>query len=83
MAFKIKYSGAHLPRGPLEPDVGLRPLIPWGEPLQMWSFSHLWVTHPALWDLTLLQSSSTSCYASFFIWLENLFSGGLWLFKNL
>ena len=37
LVFKAKCSGAHPGTGSLgwEPDVGLRPLIPWREPLQL------------------------------------------------
>ena len=29
-----------------EPNAGLRPLTPWGEPLQLWLFSCLWIACP-------------------------------------
>ena len=43
----------------VELDVGLRPLAPWGEPLQLWLTSHLCVTHPGVWVLTILQLCSS------------------------
>ena len=41
-----------------KPDVGLRPLTPWGEPLRLWLSSHLWVVSGWWVDLDCTASSS-------------------------
>ena len=53
-----------------ESGVGLGPLTPWAEPLQLRLSSDLWVAYPRLYVLTLCVchcSSYQSCCGSFFI----------------
>ena len=60
-----------------EPNMGLRLLTPWGEPLQLPLSSHLWVAYLGVWVLIILclfPSYHSHC-DSFFICLvvENIF----------
>ena len=70
MSIKLgEKSTSHLPLPPPPaPQKWIsNPLLPGGEPLQLYLFSHLWVIYPGVWVLTIphLCPSYSFCYGSF------------------
>ena len=53
LALKQYSRGSSVPLG-WKAQVELRPLTPWGKPLQLGLPSHLWVAGPRVWILTIL-----------------------------